>query len=205
MSWIPNWSVCALQRRTNGDTKKDGKKSVDGSPIEDDQAGTRSRKTVCEADDRPRDGQPSRQQQHPTSRWTWLGYLLLVIVSKLTLPSDLRPTSPTMSHVWYYGWVTAVSTGLGAAPLFFAQNLGNRVLSVGNAIAAGMMLSASYSLVEEGATVQESQGVVGWWISAGVPSAPWVRVAFGVLLGLVFITSTKKVRGSSLWNGTGRD
>lgn len=198
MSWIPSWSVRALQRRTNGDIKKDGKKSVDASPVEEDQAGTRARKTVCEGDDRPRDG---RQQRHPTSRWTWLGYLLIVIVSKLTLPSDLRPTRPTTSHVWYYGWVTAVSTGLGAAPLFFAQNLGARVLSVGNAIAAGMMLSASYSLVEEGATVQESShGVMGWWISTGVLSAPWVRVVFGVLLGLVFIISTKKVRGSSLWN-----
>lgn len=202
MSWIPSWSVRALQRRANGDTKKEGKKSVDASPIEEDQAGTRARKTVCESDDRPRDGQPLRQQRHPTSRWTWLGYLLIVIVSKFTLPSDLRPTRPTVSHVWYYGWVTAVSTGLGAAPLFFAQNLGNRVLSVGNAIAAGMMLSASYSLIEEGATVQESHGAVRWWISAGVLSAPWVRVAFGVLLGLVFIISTKKVRGSFLWDGT---
>lgn len=65
------------------------------------------------------------------------------------------------------------------------------MLSVGNAIAAGMMLSASYSLVSEGATVQEPEGMFGEGM--GALTAPWVRVAAGVLAGLVFILSTKKV------------
>jgi hypothetical protein len=39
----------------------------------------------------------------------------------------LHPSQPTLSHVWYYGWVTAVSTGLGVVPLMFASELGEQV------------------------------------------------------------------------------
>lgn len=62
-----------------------------------------------------------------------------------------------------------------------------QMLSVGNAVAAGMMLSASYSLVTEGIAVEEEFDV-GGWLSAGM------RVAAGVLAGLMFILSTKQVR-----------
>lgn len=69
--------------------------------------------------------------------------------------------------------------------------MGKQMLSVGNAIAAGMMLSASYSLVSEGATVTEPEGMFGEGM--GMLSAPWARVVVGVLAGLVFILSTKQV------------
>ena len=71
-----------------------------------------------------------------------------------------------------------------------AHDWGKQMLSVGNAIAAGMMLSASYSLVSEGATVNEPEGMFGEGM--GMLSAPWVRVTVGVVVGLVFILSTKK-------------
>lgn len=144
--------------------------------------------------------QPSSvsSQHHPTSKWTWFGYLLLVIVSKYTLPDDLRPSRPTLAHVWYYGWVTALSTGLGAAPLLLAHDMGKQMLGVGNAIAAGMMMSASYSLVTEGAMVDEADGVFREGMM-GILSPAWARVALGVLAGLLFILSTKKVRARTKW------
>lgn len=110
----------------------------------------------------------------------------MLLVSKLTLPRDLHPTSPNLQHVWYFGWVTALSTGLGAAPLLVTHDLGKQMLSVGNAVAAGMMLSASYSLVAEGAAVE----------TGGVTEAHFsvlARVVVGALAGLAFILSTKKV------------
>lgn len=139
-----------------------------------------------------RDSMTAPQKHHPTSWWTWAGYLLLVVISTCTLPEDLHPVSPTLKHVWYYGWVTALSTGLGAAPLMLAHDMGKQMLGVGNAIASGMMLSASYSLVSEGASVHEPEGVAGM----GLLSEPWARVVLGVFAGLVFILSTKKVSGS---------
>lgn len=146
----------------------------------------------------PHKQQPS-PQDHPTSKWTWAGYLLLVAVTKYTIPGELRTSNPTAQHVWFYGWVTALSTGAGALPLILAHDMGKAMLAFGNAVAAGMMLSASYSLVAEGVTVVEPEGfAVRWW--AGFPALlaePWARMVLGVLAGLAFILSTKKVDDSS--------
>ncbi|CAM9290042.1 unnamed protein product [Pylaiella littoralis] len=149
----------------------------------------------CPDDRRNQPQQKPSPHDHPTSVWTWAGFVLLVLVTKYTFPEQLRTSNPTLQHVWFYGWVTALSTGLGAAPLILAHDLGKAVLAYGNAIAAGMMLSASYSLVSEGATVIEPEGfTVGWWGGFAVLLAePWARVLLGVLAGLVFILSTKKV------------
>lgn len=139
--------------------------------------------------------QPVSPQDQRTSKWTWAGYLLLLAITKYTLPDQLRTSNPTVQHVWFYGWVTALSTGAGAAPLIFAHDMGKAMLAFGNAVAAGMMLSASYSLVAEGATVVEPEGFTGGWGAglADLLSPPWARVVLGVLAGLVFILSTKKV------------
>lgn len=141
--------------------------------------------------------QQSSPQDHPTSKWTWAGYLLLVAITKYTMPSELRTSNPTVQHVWFYGWVTALSTGAGAAPLILAHDMGKAMLAFGNAVAAGMMLSASYSLVAEGVTVVEPAGFTdGWWAGFGILlAAPWARMLLGVVAGLVFILSTKKVGG----------
>lgn len=138
---------------------------------------------------------PANHHHHPNSKWTWAGYLLLLVVTKYTLPDELHTSAPTLKHVWFYGWVTALSTGVGAAPLILTHDLGKAMLAYGNAIAAGMMLSASFSLVSEGATVVEPEGFTAeWWaMFATFLGAPWARVVLGVAAGLVFILSTKKV------------
>lgn len=81
----------------------------------------------------------SSSSSHPTSWWTWAAYLLLIVVSKYTLPVDLHPRNPTRQHVWYYGWVTALSTGLGAAPLLLTHDMGKQVLVVEMQLKKGEM------------------------------------------------------------------
>ena len=54
------------------------------------------------------------------------------------------------AHVWWYGWVTALSTGLGALPMAFATDVSEFYLGLANAVAAGMMTSASVALIGEG-------------------------------------------------------
>ena len=61
---------------------------------------------------------------------------------------------PTVQHVWYYGWLSALSTGVGTIPLFLWSTPSNAWMGISNAIAAGMMLSASFSLVEEGSKLE---------------------------------------------------
>jgi len=66
--------------------------------------------------------------------------------------------------------VTAVATGLGAIPFFFVQGLSRKWLGLGNGIASGLMLGASFGLIVEGMAYS------------------WLRVVAGILVGVFFIT-----------------
>jgi len=65
--------------------------------------------------------------------------------------------------------VTALCTGIGAIPLFFIKDVSKRILGIGNAAAAGLMLGASIGLIVEGA----EYGLV--------------RLGVGIFLGLILI------------------
>ncbi|HZJ81930.1 MAG TPA: ZIP family metal transporter [Guyparkeria sp.] len=65
--------------------------------------------------------------------------------------------------------ITALATGVGAIPLAFARHISDRWLSLGAAVAAGLMLAASHSLVAE-----------------GVPAGAWM-VLIGMGAGLVLV------------------
>lgn len=68
--------------------------------------------------------------------------------------------------------VTALATGLGAVPFFFVRRISPWWLSISNAIAAGLMLGASYGLIAEGARYST------------------IRLIVGILVGAVFIGYT---------------
>ncbi len=65
--------------------------------------------------------------------------------------------------------ITALATGLGAIPLAFARHVDVRWLAAGAALAAGLMLAASHSLVDEGSAI-------GAW-----------RVLLGMATGLALV------------------
>ena len=71
--------------------------------------------------------------------------------------------------------VTALATGLGAAPFLLTGSLSRRWVGVANAAAAGFMLAASVALVWEGA----GRG----------PG----RLVGGVVLGALFIVLTQRL------------
>ena len=75
----------------------------------------------------------------------------------------------TLFTVFIAALITALTTGLGAIPLAFSKHVGKKWLSVGAAVAAGLMLAASHSLVEEGMAKQE-----------------WLSFA-GIVAGLIFV------------------
>lgn len=59
-------------------------------------------------------------------------------------------TEPTLLIVFIAALVTALATGLGALPLLAVKSMSGRTLALGNALAAGLMLAASVTLVMEG-------------------------------------------------------
>jgi ZIP family zinc transporter len=122
--------------------------------------------------------------QTGTSKLAIASTILIAIISYVTFPETLQPVGkPTMNHVFYFGWISALSTGLGVLPLVFAPELDSFWIGVSNAIAAGMMIAASYSLILEGCTFDEPDD------SSDISST--IRTVIGAILGLGFILGTK--------------
>jgi zinc transporter ZupT len=82
-------------------------------------------------------------------------------------------------------FVTALATGLGAAPFLVTHSMSRLWLGVSNAVAGGVMLGASIGLVREGANY-----------SVG-------RTAVGVLAGLAFIVIVRRAIGRSSEHSVG--
>jgi ZIP family zinc transporter len=84
----------------------------------------------------------------------------------------MEPVGAT--SVFLFALLTAVATGLGAVPFAFAKHPTRRWLGVSNAVAAGLMLAASFGLLYE-----------------GMNYGP-LRALAGALLGLVFIVVARR-------------
>ena len=63
--------------------------------------------------------------------------------------------------VFTYALITALATGLGALPFLFLRELSPRVVAYANALAAGLMMGASFGLVAEGTEYGSAQTVAG--------------------------------------------
>ncbi|MDR9387684.1 MAG: ZIP family metal transporter [Balneolaceae bacterium] len=74
-----------------------------------------------------------------------------------------------LAWVFVAALITAVATGLGAVPFFFAKEFSPKFLGSGNALAAGLMIAASFNLMAEG--IAEDAIMTSW----------------GIFIGLVFI------------------
>lgn len=123
-----------------------------------------------------------------TSRWVWAAMIFFAVLTYVTMPDPLQPPHgqpPSIKHVFYYGWLTAIFTGLGAVPLAFAPNLAPYWVGLSNAVAAGMMIAASYSLLYEGWTFEDPNDF------SSVPVH--IRTVVGAVIGLIFINVTERL------------
>jgi zinc transporter ZupT len=81
---------------------------------------------------------------------------------------------PALS-VFIFALIAAVATGLGAVPFFFIKKMSRKWLGISNALAAGLMLAASFDLIYEGLTYSY-----------------WMSIA-GVLFGLILIIGSQRL------------
>ena len=63
--------------------------------------------------------------------------------------------------VFFCGLVTALATGIGALPFAFATRVSRRVVACADALAAGLMLGASFGLMAEGTAYGRWQTIAG--------------------------------------------
>ena len=85
----------------------------------------------------------------------------------------VQVTSPI--QVFLFALLTAVATGIGALPFAFVKRPTPRWLGASTALAAGLMLAASFGLLYEGVNY-------GLW-----------RTLAGALIGLVFIVAVRRL------------
>ena len=63
--------------------------------------------------------------------------------------------------------LTAIMTGVGALPFLFVKKIGDRTMGWSNAAAAGLMLAASHSLIDEGVSIDITLTLVGVLVGLG--------------------------------------
>lgn len=80
-----------------------------------------------------------RSQPQPTKavtpRWVYILLVVFALLTILTIPHPFHPTikdGPTVRHVFYYGWLTAMSTGLGALPFLLYPDVGTYWVGISN-------------------------------------------------------------------------
>ena len=83
-------------------------------------------------------GKEKNQQQQTkpvTPRWVYVLLVIFALLTILTIPHPFHPTvkdGPTIRHVFYYGWLTAMSTGLGALPFLLYPDVGTYWVGISN-------------------------------------------------------------------------
>ncbi len=82
-----------------------------------------------------------------------------------------------LTLVFLYALATALATGLGALPFVVVRSVSAGAVAYSNAIAAGLMLGASFGLVAEGTTHGRAETLLG------------------ALLGVLFILSMQRYLG----------
>lgn len=126
----------------------------------------------------------------PYTRIDFVSYGLLALLIAITIfayPETSWNSATTVSihHVFYYGWITAISTGLGVLPFYFITEPNKFYMGISNAIAGGMMIAASASLSYEGFIFFEGT-------ERAYNIHPGIRTALGFLAGVGFIIITKR-------------
>jgi ZIP family zinc transporter len=136
--------------------------------------------------------------------WLAVGTLAVtgVAAARLSGHAGAAGSLVTMEAVWWAGWMTAASSMLGAAPFFLtsarASVPSDAVLGSSNAIAGGMMLAASWSLIVEGLACQRG-GASASAAAASAGVAGLGFVAAGAFFGVVVVIAAKALVGA--WGG----
>jgi hypothetical protein len=88
----------------------------------------------------------SRSAEPITPTWTYILLVLFAVITIVSSPTPLHPArgeKPSIKHVFYYGWLTAISTGLGALPLYFIPKVGPFWIGVSNGTSCSCFVTAA--------------------------------------------------------------
>ena len=129
---------------------------------------------------------------------------------------------PDILLVFVAATITALATGLGALPLLALRRVSARTLAYGNAIAAGLMLAATFSLISEGFEFSAQRtllglllGLAGIWLAkryfdgrsdislANAQGADALKIL--LIMGVMTVHSAAEGVGVGVAYGSGRE
>jgi hypothetical protein len=70
-----------------------------------------------------------------TAPWVYMTLVAFAIVTVVSLPVPLvakQGDQPTLQHVFFYGWMTALCTGIGAMPFFLFPDVAEFWVGISN-------------------------------------------------------------------------
>jgi hypothetical protein len=91
-----------------------------------------------------------QQQQNGTKGpaktpiWVYALLFAFAILTYVTKPVPFHPAhgqAPTIQHVFYYGWLTAMSTGCGALPFFLFPDVASFWVGISNGTLLSLLLT----------------------------------------------------------------
>lgn len=98
---------------------------------------TDNKSTITKGEQQQNNGKANGEQETtsrpPTPVSSIVCMAILILLTIVMIPTPLQPVGkPSLQHVWYYGWITAISTGLGVLPLVFIPNLDSYWIGISN-------------------------------------------------------------------------
>jgi hypothetical protein len=83
----------------------------------------------------------SKEATTPT--WVLVLLVLFAVITYVTYPVPFQPHGePTLRHVFFYGWMTAISTGLGVLPFMVLQQVGKYWVGISNGTSFSWLLES---------------------------------------------------------------
>jgi hypothetical protein len=70
-----------------------------------------------------------------TPTWVYITIIIFIIITFITIPQPFHPEPgmvPSVQHVFYYGWLTCISTGLGAIPFYLFPDVATFWIGISN-------------------------------------------------------------------------
>ena len=119
-------------------------------------------------DDDDNGGKGAHHEVDRLTLWNWALIALLAYISYATIPEGFVGSMlgggvggeggrATLQHVWYFGWITALSTGLGTLPFVVVSEMNKWWLGVSNGACACLRDGAGLVF---GAVHQSIQSIV---------------------------------------------
>jgi cytochrome bd-type quinol oxidase subunit 2 len=91
---------------------------------------------------------------YKTPAWVYTLLVLFVILTVLICPNKLHADERvTVQHVFFYGWLTALSTGLGVLPFVFLPRVDDYWVGISNGTSGSASLDILFYLINNRLTV----------------------------------------------------